>query len=706
MGLDRAELEELVRYLEIATIDAGGTLVSEEDRERAVYFVLEGTARLSRGGVELSLLGPGEHCGELALVTSRPRPSSLVATKPLSVGRLRYAQFQTLAEHHPRLALRLLESLLGPVAERDAENEGFGTLLRERSLPRRTTIQVRSNGNVRVVRTGTLVGDLLPLESGGHPVVGGLVSRKAVSLTTPLSSDCDLEPLTTASLDGQSIDRSSQGLLLLEAAQRLSPPVDLRLSHSVGFGQRVVVNGVAEDRLATVAAELEAAMQSLVDADLPLLEEWWMVAEARDHFLRAGWDSAAALLATWRDPAVPLQTYGEVYALSTGPLLPSTGRVKGFHVLVDRGGLLLMHGRRAAPRSMPPGVQVSRAESQDVLRLAAEALAVSQQTWSLACEQERWLETLGITSVGAFNAACIEGKVSHLIHVSEGFQEKGIGRIADLVHQHAGSARIVCIAGPSSSGKTTFIKRLMVQLQVNGITPVPISLDDYYVDRELNPREPSGEYDFEALEALRLDLLTAHLERLLGGETVQTARYDFKVGKSLPDGGPEITLRETDILMLEGIHGLNPRLLSPALYRRIFRVFVCPFTQLPFDRLSRVHASDVRLLRRIVRDRHTRGHDATNSILRWPSVRAGEHKNIFPFQHHADVVFDSCLIYELAVLKVYAERYLLEVPQSHPAHTTAFRLLQLLDRFVTIYPDHVPRTSILREFIGDSGFEY
>jgi uridine kinase len=466
------------------------------------------------------------------------------------------------------------------------------------------------------------------------------------------------------------------------------------------------VDGVAENRLAALAAELEATMQSLVEADLPLLEEWWTVEEARDHFLRAGWEGAAALLATWRDPAVPLQTYGEVYALSTGPLLPSTGRVKGFHVLVDRGGLLLMHGRRAAPRSMPPGVRSSQAESQDVLRLAAEALAVSQQTWSLAFEQERWLATLGITSVGAFNAACIESKVSHLIHVSEGFQEKGIGRIADLVHQRSGSARIVCIAGPSSSGKTTFIKRLMVQLQVNGITPVPISLDDYYVDRELNPREPSGEYDFEALEALRLDLLGEHLERMLGGETVTTAKYDFKAGKSLPAAGPTITLRETDILMLEGIHGLNPKLLSPALHRRLFRVFVCPFTQLPFDRLSRIHASDVRLLRRIVRDRHTRGHNAVNSILRWPSVRAGEHNNIFPFQYHADAVFDSSLIYELAVLKVYAERYLLEVPQSHPAHTTAFRLLQLLDRFVTIYPDHVPRTSILREFIGDSGFEY
>jgi uridine kinase len=701
-----ADLEELSRYLECLRVDPEEVLLEENDRDRAVYFVLEGGARLSRNGIELGLLGPGEHTGEFTLVNPRQHHVSLTATKPLAVARLRREDFGALADQNPRLALRLLESLLGGVVERSVDGEGLNALLRERSLPRRTTIQVRTNGGVRTIRTGTLVGELLPQEVNGHSVVGGLVGRKAASLTSPLSSDCDLEPLTTATLEGQSIDRNSQALLLLEASQRLDQPVDLRLSHSVGFGQRVVVHGVAEDQFAALAAQLDATMQSLVEADLPLLEEWWTVEEAQDHFLRAGWDSAAALLATWRDPAVPLCSYGQVYALSMGPLLPTTSRIRGFHVLVDRGGLLLMHGCRAAPRSFVPGPYAQRSGSQDVLRLAAEALAVSQQTSSLATEQERWLEALGITSVGAFNAACIEGKVSHLIHVSEGFQEKGIGRIADMVQQRGGSARIVCIAGPSSAGKTTFIKRLMVQLEVNGITPVPVSLDDYYVDRELTPRDPSGDYDFEALEALNLDLLAEHLERLLAGEVVKTAKYDFKAGKSLPTSGPQIALREHDILMLEGIHGLNPRLLAPSLHRRIFRAFACPFAQLPFDRLTRVHASDVRLLRRIVRDRHTRGHNAVNSILRWPSVRAGERKNIFPFQHHADVVFDSSLIYELAVIKVYAERYLLEVPQSDPAYSTAFRLLQLLDRFVTIYPDQVPRTSILREFIGESGFEY
>ncbi|MFC1643371.1 cyclic nucleotide-binding domain-containing protein, partial [Myxococcota bacterium] len=583
-AFELSELALLASACDCFCAAPGSIVRDDQERERATYFVLDGTARLICGGVEIALLGAGEHCSESALVTSRQRPSTLVAAEALLVARLSYSRFRALAAEQPDLAFRLLESLLGGVGGPGPEVEGLSALARERALPRRTTVQVRTNGTPRTVRTGTLAGDLLPLEIDGHPVVGGLMGRKAVSLTTPLSSDCDLEPLTTQSLEGQRIDRASQGLLLLEAAARLSPPANLRLSHSVGFGQRVVVEGVPEDRLGTLAAELQAAMQALVEADLPLLVVWWTVEEAQDHFVRAGWDTVAALLATWRDAAVPLHSYGGVYALGMGPLLPSTGHVRGFHVLVDRGGLLLMHGRRAAPRSLPPGARNTTVEAQDTLRLAAEALAVSQQTSPLASEQERWLETLGITSVGAFNAACLEGKVSHLIHVCEGFQEKGIGRIADQVCQRGHSARIVCIAGPSSAGKTTFIKRLIVQLQVNGLRPVPISLDNYYVDRELSPKEASGEYDFEALEALRLDLLADHLGRLLRGETVKTAKYDFMTGKSLPEAGPAIALQENDLLMLEGIHGLNPRLLASTLHRRIFRVFVCPFAQLPFDR--------------------------------------------------------------------------------------------------------------------------
>jgi uridine kinase len=297
--------------------------------------------------------------------------------------------------------------------------------------------------------------------------------------------------------------------------------------------------------------------------------------------------------------------------------------------------------------------------------------------------------------------------VVQLLRVAEGFHEKKISRIADTIAASRERLRLIAIAGPSSSGKTTFIKRLTVQLQINGLNPMGLSLDDYYTDREKTAKDADGQYDFEALEALDLQLLQDHVRRLLAGETVKMAKYDFKTGKSHPNGGAELSLKPGDLLLMEGIHGLNPGLLGTIPRAdQLFRVFVHPATSLPFDRLSRVSPTDLRLLRRIVRDRHGRGYSAADNIARWPSVLAGERKHIFPFHGEADVVFDTALIYEPSVLKVYAERYLLEVPADHPSFATAFRLRHLVDRFVAIYPDHVPPTSLIREFIGGSGFEY
>jgi uridine kinase len=341
--------------------------------------------------------------------------------------------------------------------------------------------------------------------------------------------------------------------------------------------------------------------------------------------------------------------------------------------------------------------------TQEVL---SAATTVSRHTRRMARDHDRWLSALGTTTVGDFNRTCIEGDVTHLIRVAEGYQEKRIASIADEIVRHGDRISVVTIAGPSSSGKSTFIKRLKVQLTVEGIHPIDLGLDDYYCDRDKTPRDEDGEYDFEAFEAIQVDLLQEHLRRIVAGDLVETARFDFPSGTSHPTGGAIIQLHGHDLLMLEGIHGLNPALVEDLPPERIFRIFLCPLASLPFDRLERLRPSDLRLLRRIVRDRHGRGTDAADTIMRWPSVRRGERRHIFPYQHHADAIFDSSLIYEPSVLRVYAERYLLEVPQDHPAYTTAFRLLRMLDQFVTLYPDTVPPTSILREFIGGSGFHY
>jgi uridine kinase len=307
-----------------------------------------------------------------------------------------------------------------------------------------------------------------------------------------------------------------------------------------------------------------------------------------------------------------------------------------------------------------------------------------------------------ITSVGRFNESCVDGRVDELVRVSEGFHEKNIGRVADAIADRR--LRVVAIAGPSSSGKTTFIRRLKVQLEVNGIVPVHLSLDDYYVDREKTPRDVTGELDFESVEALDLPLLRSNISRLVAGERVRLARYDFPTGKSLPEGGDEIALAPENVLLVEGLHALNPSVGGSLPRDTAFRVFVHPATALPLDRLSAVLPDDVRLLRRIVRDRHGRGYTARDTIARWPSVRRGEERHVFPFAAEADFVFDTSLVYEIAVMRVFAERYLLEVPHDDPAFVTAHRLRQLIDRFVPIYSDHVPRTSILREFIG-GGFD-
>jgi uridine kinase len=564
-----------------------------------------------------------------------------------------------------------------------------GALLQGRSLPRKGDVAVRMNGAVRTVRTGTPVRALLPAEVEGVLVVAGLLGQKPVSLNTPLFADAAIAPLTADHWEGRQIYTHSVGLLLLEAARQIDPALVVRLGPSRGPVQIVEVAGPPSGR-AELARRLAEEMERLVRADVPFRQEYWAVEEAMAHFQERGWKDAARLLRTRRQGTVPLISCGSLYALSMGPLLPSTGSLRGFTLSPHDEGLLLDYGRldprngsgRAAPTAPPRDGGMMR-------------------------DHRAWLAAMDVTSVGAFNDLCISGEVRQLIRVAEGFHEKRIGHVADSIAEARERIRIISIAGPSSSGKTTFIKRLTVQLQVSGVHPVGLSLDDYYVDREKTVRDRNGDYDFEALEALDLQLLQAHVRRLLAGEEVRTAHYDFRTGRSQPEGGPRIALRRGDVLMLEGIHGLNPRLLGTIPGEgQLFRIFIHPATTLPFDRLTRVSATDMRLLRRIVRDRHHRGYSAADNILRWPSVQAGERAHIFPFQGEAEAVFDSSLIYEPAVLKVYAERYLLEVPQSHPAYATAHRLRHLIDRFVSIYPDHVPPTSIIREFIGGSGFEY
>ncbi len=677
------DLGTFLDVLDQIALPAGATVYRQGDDGEHMYFVLEGEVRLRRGTFDVARLGPGDHFGETAVLGVRRRPTLARAETTVRLARLSRSRFLSLSANHPRVALHVTEALAASLAATlTAMTDDVGLLLQQRTLPRRSAVRALVGGNVVEVAMGAPVGTIMPENVGGALVVAATIDHKPVSLETPVSSDARIEPLTVASWEGRRIYRSSVGLLLLEAARRVLPTTPVFLGPRRGEAQLVrLPAGTAT--IENVAA-IEQGMRDLVDAGAPLREELWAVDEARARLAEQGWSEAAALIPFLRDKTVSLATCGGTFALAPGPIMPSARHLRGFSLSLA-GNDVLLHFGDVLGRT---AVHTPSAEHDD-------ARAMSR-------ELAHWLGTLGVTSVGHFDRSCVTGQVDELIRVSEGFHEKHIGRVADLIASGKRPFRVVAIAGPSSSGKTTFIRRLKVQLEVNGIVPLHLSLDDYYLDRERTPKDVAGDYDFEAPEALDLPLFRAHAARLLAGERVRTARYDFLAGKSLPEGGPELSVGVHNVLLVEGLHALSPAL---ELDGDTFRVFVHPATALPLDRLSAVLPEDLRLIRRIVRDRHQRGYGASESIRRWPSVRRGEERHVFSSMRYADVVFDSSLVYELAVLRVYAERYLLEVAEEDPSFATAYRLRQLIDRFVPIHPDHVPPTSILREFIGGSGFD-
>lgn len=695
--LPEEELGILFDALTETVLKAGTFVVHEGDDSDAMYFVLEGDAVVERGRFELKTIGPGDHFGELGLFGFGPRRASVRARTALRVGRLGRDQFEGLARDHAHVALRLLMAVVSAVgADLASMTDSVGLLLAQRSLPRRAEVGVRIGGEVKRVRTGTTAGALLPSDLDGHMVVAALMEDRPVSLDTPIASETTLSPMTTASWEGRQIVRRSAGLALLEVAASVAPDLPLRLGGSLTSMQCIECASPIDDAEG-LARSLSFGLKKLIEHGEAFREEIWGVDEAAAHLAEQGWPEAVRMLRSSRQATVVLVSCGAVYAPYAGPCVRRTKELGDVSVVAKAGRLFLDFGKEV--RS-----EVDGGLGRDPLDVEIKAPRYGSEMTEAA---RAWRESLGVTDVGAFNEQSIGGRVSRIIRAAEGFHEKRIGAVADAISQRRKDVRIICVAGPSSSGKTTFLKRLTVQLEINGIQPVGISLDDYYVDRETTPKDEKGDYDFEALEALQLTRLQRDVATLLEGKKVRLPRYDFPTGRSVPDGGEELELHPGEAILIEGIHALNPALLgaaaSPA---QLFRIFIHPATLLPIDRLASLSPVDVRLLRRIVRDRHGRSFTAADSIARWASVRRGEGLHIYPHLPQADVVFDSFLAYEPSVLKVYAERYLLEVPRSHPSFPTAYRLRHLIDRFVAIYPDHVPPTSLLREFIGGSGFEY
>jgi uridine kinase len=517
------------------------------------------------------------------------------------------------------------------------------------------------------------------------PIVAVLVNKALTSLSYPLEVSCHIEPVPLASRQGANVYRRSLCFLLAIAAKQVFPERRLIIGHSLGRSYLYFFDGVNQ----VPEPELERLgrrMQELVAQALPIRREVVSYTEALRYFERSNQPDTVLLLKNRNDPKVHVYTCGEFMDLAHAPLLPHTGLLATFQIRGNPPGFLL----RYPPWNRPEALDAS--EENPVLL-------------SIYREYKDWGKILGVTCVGHLNDLIAGRRVREFIQVAEALQDKKIAQIADHLNDRRDVVRVILIAGPSSSGKTTFSKKLAIQLRVLGRNPVMVSQDDYFLPRELSPKDEEGNPDFEALEALDVALLNEQLIRLLGGEEVAAPRFDFHSGLRKAESVP-LRLPSRAVLILEGTHCLNDALTPAVPAAQKYKIYISALTQLNLDDHNRISTTDNRLLRRLVRDYQFRGHSARDTLSMWQSVRNGEDRNIFPFQNKVDAAFNSALDYELAVLKVYAEPLLKTIKPDQKHFDEALRLLSFLDNFAPIPPGWVPDYSLLREFIGDSAFKY
>jgi uridine kinase len=484
-----------------------------------------------------------------------------------------------------------------------------------------------------------------------------------------------------ADADGARVYRRSLTFLLEVAFQALFPEAWLLIDHSVASGGYYChVKGRPPLNQQDMDA-LEKKMQDLVKEDLPFERLEYPIDEAVAYFEKQNYPDKVRLLAHRHKDYVTLYKLAGHLDYHHGYMVPSTGYLAWFKLLKANGGFTLRFPQRSNPTQLLPMPEYPK------------LLSAFRQ-------YSEWLERLGIDNVGALNDAICSGRTREVILVSEALHEQNIASISRQIADQSDKIRLILISGPSSSGKTTFSRRLAVQLLALGISPFALELDNYFVDRDKSPKDENGQNDFEALETLNLELLAEQLNLLVAGKEVQLPRFNFNEGRQ--EAGDVVQLRKGQIIILEGIHGLNPRLIPVSLGHRAFRIYVSCLTQINLDRHNRVSTTDTRLVRRIVRDAAERGYSAAQTIQRWESVGRGEGRNIFPYQENADVMFNSALVYELSAMVRLAEPLLRQVPFGKQEYIEAKRLLAFLEWFEPIETDLIPDNSLIREFIGGS----
>lgn len=517
------------------------------------------------------------------------------------------------------------------------------------------------------------------------------VNNKTEDLHFPVYKPNMVEFLDLNSPSGMRVYVRSLCMVLYKAVLDVCPAMKLRMRHSISNGYYAqIVDNEGKEFIPSeaVVTQIKQQMHNIVDADIPFLRRQKLTRDVREIFVQAGLDDKVELLDTSDEIYSVYYTLGDTTDSYYGNLAPSSGSLQVFDLVKYHNGMLLL-----GPDPKQPG-KAKSCIRQDKMLMAFD-------------DYLQFNEVVGITNVADLNRAVVDGNTSMLINVAEALHDAKFAHIADDITSRykQGNARIVLIAGPSSSGKTTSSRRLAIQLMINRIIPKVISLDNYFVDREATPVDENGDYDYESLYALDLELFNNDLRRLIAGEEVEMPTYNFATGRRVFKGD-KMRLGPNNVLLIEGIHGLNPELTAQIPEEQKFRLYVSALTTLTIDDHNWVPTTDNRLLRRIIRDHKYRGTDALKTIARWPSVRRGEEKWIFPFQENADATFNSSLLFELGVMKDYAVPLLRKVPRNTPEFAEAVRLLTFLGYFLPISESQIPSTSLLREFLGGSSFHY
>ena len=528
--------------------------------------------------------------------------------------------------------------------------------------------------------------DLLGIENP-YPMLAAYVNNRLKELNYRVYTPISIRFIDITHFEGHRVYQRTVTFLLQRAMKQLFPENPFHVRHSLGSGVYCEAVGKQSFSYAECQA-LEEAVRGIAAENITIHRKKEPSAEIIEKFESAGYPDKATLLRS--RPRLYSNVYymGQTIGYFFGPLAPSSGYVDCFSICPYSDGFVVTLPDRAEPAKVG---HVPNAEKMG----------------GLFHQFHEWMDVVGVPTVGELNSRILQGDTSELIKIAEAVHGRQFSNIADKIyeaHRDRG-VKVVLISGPSSSGKTTSAKRIGIQLRVLGLHPVLISLDDYFVNREDTPKDENGDYDYEALEALDLARLNDDLSRLIEGERVEIPRYDFITGTRQWHDHP-LQLTERSVLIMEGIHGLNPRLTPAIADDKKFRIYLSCFTSVAMDNIKRIHTTDNRLLRRITRDYRTRGNNAYDTIARWQSVRRGEDKHIFPYQENADVMVNTSLFYELGVIRPIVEPILREIPDTVPEFGEADRLLHFLDNFVPIKPDEIPLDSVLREFVGGSTFTY